>query len=165
MGEREMLLVLAAMLFFSMTSLSVNNFCLHNNETMMKSEFDYYAISLAQGILEEAKTRFFDVAVEGTPPPLSNLPDAFTYPLGPRYNEYYPNYTDVDDYHGLNLDVTTPRVNYNVRVQVGYVRESDINTVVSYRTFYKKMTVAVTSPFISAPVVLSHVFSYYDFGS
>jgi len=163
MGEREMILVLGAMLFFTMTSLSVNNFCLHNNETMMKSEFDYYAISLAQGIIEEAKTRFFDVAVEVTPPPINNLPWAFTYPPSRRYGEYYPNLTDVDDYHNLTIPVNTPRVNYTVTVKVFYVRDDNLNQPVSYRTFNKKMTVTVTSPYISGNVVLSHVFSYYDF--
>lgn len=168
MGEREMFLVLGAMLFFTMTSLSVNRFCLNNNEVMRRSEFDYYAISLAQGIIEEGKTRFFDVAVEGTPPPLSSLPGAFTYPLGPRSGEYYPNFTDVDDYNGLNLNITAnvngPKVGYNVSVVVGYVTETNLNTIVSSKTFHKKMTVTVTSSFISAPVVLSHVFSYYEFG-
>lgn len=131
----------------------------------MKNEFDYYAISLAQGIIEEAKTRFFDVAVEVTPPPLSNLPGAFTYPLGPRGGEYYPNFTDVDDYNGLTLNVSTPRVNYTVTVRVVYVNDTNLTTTVFNRTFYKKMTVAVTGDYISSPVVLSHVFSYYDFGS
>jgi len=164
MGEREMFLVLAAMLFFTMTSLSVNNFCLHNNETMMKSEFDYYAISLAQGIIEEAKTRFFDSAVEGTTiPPLSSLPGAFTYPPSTRSGEYYPNFTDVDDYHGLTLDISTPRANYTVKDTVYYVEETNLIQKVSYRTFYKKMIVTVTSPYISSKIVLSHVFSYYDF--
>lgn len=168
MGEREMFLVLGAMFFFTMTSLSVNRFCLNNNETMMKSEFDYYAISLAQGIIEEAKTRAFDVAVEGTPPPLSNLPGAFTYPCGPRNDEHYPNFTDVDDYNGLTLNITAnvngPKVNYTVQVVVGYVTEYNLNTFVYYKTFHKKMIVAVTSNFISSPVVLTHVFSYYEFG-
>lgn len=169
MGEREMILVLAALLFFSMTSLTVNRFCLQNDETMLQSEFQYYAISLAQSIIEEAKTRYFDVAVETEPPPsLSQLPNLFTYPLGPRWNESYPNFSDVDDYHGLNLNITnntnpSARANYTVRVQVGYVNESNIDQVVTYKTFYKKMTVIVTSAYLPAPVVLSHVFSYYEF--
>lgn len=163
MGEREMILVLGAMFFFSMTSLSVNRFCLQNDEIMMQSEFDYYAISLAQGIIEEAKTRYFDVAVEGATPPLSSLPGLFTYPCGPRWNESYPNYSDVDDYNGLDLNINTSRANYRVRVVVGYVNETNLNTLVGYKTFYKKMTVTVTSNYISAPIALSHVFSYYEF--
>jgi hypothetical protein len=165
MGEREMFLVLAAMLFFSMTSLSVNNFCINNNETMMKSEFDYYAISLAQGIIEEAKSRFFDAAVEGTTiPPLSSLPGAFTYPPSRRAGEYYPNLTDIDDYHHTYpLTFNTPRVDYTVTISVVYVRD-DLTQANSYEeTFNKRMTVTVTSPYTSGSVVLSHVYSYYDF--
>lgn len=169
MGEREMILVLAALLFFSMTSLSVNRFCLQNDETMLQSELEYYAISLAQGLIEEAKTRYFDVAVETDPPPaLSQLPNLFTYPGGPRWNESYPNYSDVDDYHGLTLNITnannpSAKVNYTVRVQVGYVNEANIDQIVNYRTFYKKMTVIVTSTYLPTTVVMSHVFAYYEF--
>ena len=166
MGEREMFLIMGAMLFFTMTSLSVNRFCLDNNEVMMRSEFNYFAISLAQGIIEEAKTREFDSAIVfGT---AHTLPDDFTYPPGPRYDEHYPNFNDVDDYTGLNLDITAningPKVNYHVQVQVRYVEEWDLNTLIGPKKFHKKMIVTVTSDFISAPVVLSHVFSYYKFG-
>jgi len=165
MGEREMILVLGAMLFFTMTSLSVNRFCLDNSEVMMQSEFNYYAVSLAQGIIEEVKTREFDSAIVfGT---AHTLPYDFTYPCGPRNDEHYPNYNDVDDYHGLNLniqaDVNGPRVNYNVRVQVGYVSETNLNSFVYHKTFHKKMIVTVTSDYISAPVILNHVYSYFEF--
>lgn len=161
MGEREMFLVLGAMFFFSMTTLSMNRFCLNNSEVMMKSEFDYYAISLAQRIIEEAKTRLFDSVLEsGTP---TNLPGDFTYPLGHRWNEHYPNFTDVDDYNNLTLNVNTPRVNYTVSVQVGYVEESNPDVIVTHKTFFKKMTVTVTSDYISSPISLSHVFAYYEF--
>ena len=165
MGEREMILVLGALIFFSMTSLSVNRFCLDNNEVMMKSEFDYFAISLAQGIIEEVKTREFDSAIVfGT---AHTIPDDFTYPLGPRNDESYPNYNDVDDYNGLNLTVTAdtngPKVDYNVSVSAGYVEAYDIDTFVSHKTLHKKVVVTVTSDYISAPVILSHVYSYYEF--
>jgi len=165
MGEREILLVIGAMIFFAMTSLSVNRFCLDNNEVMMQSEFNYYAVSLAQGIIEEAKTRAFDVAVVSAP--ANDPPNDFTYPLGPRWNEYYPNFNDVDDYNGLTLniqaDVNGPPVNYTVHVVVGYVKETNPDKIVSEKTFYKKMIVTVSSDYISSDVVLSHVFGYYEY--
>lgn len=161
MGEREMFLVLGAMFFFSMTSISVNRFCLNNNEIMMKSEFDYYAISLAQRIIEEAKTRAFDVAVVSEP--ASNPPNDFTYPLGPRWDETYPNFNDVDDYHNLSLNVNTPRTDYTVAVQVGYVEEGNLDEIVEHKTFFKKMTVTVSSDYMSSDVTLTHVYSYYEF--
>jgi len=162
MGQREMFLVLGAMFFFTMNSLSVNRFCLHNSEIMMQSEFDYYAISLAQRIIEEGKTRLFDSVLEtGTP---ANPPDDFTYPLGPRNDEHYPNFTDVDDYNGLTLNVNTPRGDYVVSVQVGYVKDGHPDDIVTEKTYYKKITVTVSSDYISDDVVLEHVYSYYDFG-
>jgi hypothetical protein len=168
MGEREMILLMGAVFFFTMTTMSINRFCLNNSEVIMESEFNYYAISLAQGMIEEAKTRAFDANVEDKSnlPSLSKLPGAFTgvKELGPDPGEYYPNYSDVDDYDGLNLDITAningPKVNYNVQVQVGYVEEYDLNKVIGPKKFHKKMIVTVTSSYMSAPVILSHIFSY-----
>jgi len=162
MGEREMLLVLGAMFFFSMTNLSMNRFCLNNNEVMMKSEFDYYAISLAQRIIEEVKTRQFDAN-------LSDPPNSFDSPYSMGHNQYesYPNFNDVDDYNGEVLDNDdlgiNPPVDYTVSIQVVYVNENNPDVRVYSRTFFKKMTVTVTSDYMTSPVSLSHVFAYYEF--
>jgi hypothetical protein len=164
MGEREMLLAMAAILFFSMTTMTIDRFCLNNSEVMMESEFIYYATSLAQKIIEEAKTKAFDQTVVSNP--ATNPPYSFSM-FGPGPGESYPNFTDVDDYNGLNLPVTAtvngPKVNYTVRVRVGYVEESDLNTIVTHNTFHKKMIVTVASDYLPAPVKLSYVFSYFEY--
>ena len=163
MGHREMILTLAAVFFFSMTSLSMNRIWLQNNDIMMKSEFDYYAISLAQRIIEETKTRAFDSNVESGP--AANPPDDFVSPhsLGPRWDEVYPNFSDVDDYNNLYLTINTPRANYLVFAFVRYIDENNLDRIVEYRTFFKKLFVVVLSDYISTPVILSHVFAYYEF--
>ena len=170
MGEREMFLVIGAIIFFTITSLSVNQFCVNHSEVMMQSEFDYYAISLAQRVIEEAKTRAFDSAVAfGTS---TNPPYDFTGPgsLGHLNNESFNweeenklPFNDIDDYNNINDDVSTPRGDYHVSATVYYVEESNPDVKVYHRTFYKKMIVTVTSDYISNPITLSHVYCYYDF--
>jgi len=170
MGEREMLLVLAAMFYFSMTSLSVNRFCVNNSEVMMKSEFDYYAISLAQRVIEEAKTKPFDSAVAfGTS---TNPPYDFTGPgsLGHLNNESFNweeenklPFNDADDYNNLNEDISTPRGDYHISATVYYVDDTNPNVKVYHRTFYKKIEVTVSSDYISHDIKLSHVYCYYDY--
>ena len=157
MGERELLLVMAAMMFFSTTNLSVNRFILYNNEAIMENEIEYYAISMAQRIIEEAKTRKFDLFAP---------PQDFTAPwsLGPANYESYPLVNDVDDYHRFDRTINTPQGPYRVQVQVYYVEETNIDHIVSHRTNYKKMTVTVTSDYLSHPIVLNHVFSYISNG-
>lgn len=161
MGEREMFLVLASLFFFSVTSLSVNRFCLNNSEIIMQGEYEKFAISLAQRFIEEAKTRAFDAASESGS--TANPPSDFTYPLGPRWNEYYPVFTDVDDFHRLSLQVPTDKATYNVYVTVGYVYENDPDVVITSKTYHKKMTVTVSSSVLPQDIVLSHVYSYYEF--
>ncbi len=165
MGQREMFLLIGALFFFSMTTLSVNRFNTINNEVMMKNEFDYYGISLAQRIIEEAKTRAFDVYLTTTSNPV-NIPSNFTSSggLGRLYNEYYPYFNDVDDYHNLTLNVNTTRANYTVTCQVYYVTENSPNVKVTYNTFYKKLTVTVSCNYMTTSVSLSQVFSYYELG-
>jgi hypothetical protein len=121
----------------------------------LDTEFDYFAVSLGQRIIEEAKTRRYD---------LYEPPDDFTSPsgLGPRYNEVYPNYNDVDDYNGFDVTVNTPRNTYRIQVTVYYVDESNIDQKVTYRTNHKKMIVRITSEYMKFPIILSHVFSYMD---
>lgn len=158
MGERELILVIAASIFFSTISLSVNKFFIENSEIMWRNEYDYVGISLAQKIIEEAKTRRFD---------LYEPPSDFTSPtsLGRNPYENYPNFNDVDDfnyfyYSPLNLNVSDTV--YQIKVQVYYVSEANINVKVTSRTFYKKLTVWITCPHMSGPVTLSHVYSYID---
>lgn len=161
MGEREMILTLGAVFFFAMSSLSANRFLVDNSEVMWRSELEYNAISVAQSIIEEAKTRAFDVSTEtGTP---ANPPSDFTYPLGPRYDEHYPNFTDMDDYHGLSTTISTPYGNFLVQATVFYVLDTNPDQRVFYKTFYKKLTVTVSSDYIQNNIVMSHVFGYYGF--
>ncbi|MBN1540777.1 hypothetical protein JW992_01435 [candidate division KSB1 bacterium] len=155
MGERELILLTAALVFFSSISLSVNRFFLDSSEMLLRNEFDYEAISLAQRFLEEAKTRRFD---------LYEPPHSFTspYSLGWAYYESYPNFNDVDDFHNLVLDITTPRAVYRVSIQAHYVPEWNIDKIVYYCTNYKKVIITVTNPNLTQPIRLAHVYSYID---
>ncbi|MEE4312815.1 MAG: hypothetical protein V2J62_13210 [candidate division KSB1 bacterium] len=164
MGQREMVLLLGAIFFFSMSTFSVNRFFVTSNEIVMRSEFDYYGISLAQKFIEEAKTRAFDATIAfGT---LNNVPGDFNspYSLGHANNESYPNFNDVDDYHNLRINVDSGRTTYSVSAVVYYVNEYNPDQNVNYRTRLKKMVVTVSSPYMTSNVVMSHVFSYYELG-
>ena len=131
----------------------------------MQNELEYEAISLGQQIIEEAKTRQFDVNIS-TPP----FPGSFTpfRALGHLPSESYPHFNDVDDYkeadqgNPLIINKNTARASYQIEVDVYYVDESNIDQLVNIETFHKKMTVTVKSDYISNPVVLSHVFSFVD---
>ncbi|MBN1350191.1 hypothetical protein JXJ21_12325 [candidate division KSB1 bacterium] len=158
MGMREMILVLGAIYFFSMTSLSINRFCVSNTETLIQNEFEYQAVSIAQRLIEEVKTRQFDADLS-FPPSSFDSP----YSMGHSNIESYPNFNDVDDYNNLNVNINTALGAFNVTVQVCYVAENDPDTRVYVKTFYKRMTVTVNNNYMSHPITLKHVFAYYEF--
>ena len=174
MGEREMILLMGAMIFFATTTMSINRFCLNNSQVMMESEFVYYATSLAQGIIEEAKTKKFDENIISTPTRDST---DFSYSLGRETGDVYYcdvdsnftfNFNDVDDFNNLQFpkkaNLNGSKVDFKIKVKVGYVPKSNLDSVIAGPTFHKKMTVAVSSNFMTAPdtVKLSHVFSYFE---
>ena len=103
------------------------------------------------------------MATESGPP--ANIPGDFNspYDLSARWDEYYPHFTDVDDYNNLQTTVTTDLGAFNVSAIVYYVDDNNPDGKVYYRTCHKKMTVTVSNQFMPNDIVLSHVYSYYDF--
>ncbi len=90
------------------------------------------ALGLAQGLMEEIKSQHYD---EKTSPP-------YSYPPGPDTGENAGDKTtfdDMDDYagwqessHGFTLSIT-----------VFYVDPSDLNTMASSETLYKRIEVLI----------------------
>ena len=141
--------------------LSSNRAVLENSDMVAQGAYRLMATSLGQAVIEEAGSKEFDEEVVGTPP--TDLPSGFTAPgaLGPD-GESDPDFDDVDDFNGLERDITAAdSVGYHLSVQVGYVDAADPNTVISSRTFFKKMDVTVSSDYFSGDTVLSYIFSYW----
>jgi len=166
MGQRELLLVLGALTLFGVTMLSTNRYVAHQNDSLFQLEFEYYAVSLAQSFIEEAKTKAFDANFVNT---AIQVPDDYTDPdslgvnavpdsLGIGPVEIYPNFSDIDDYNGFAVIDSTSRGEFTINIQVGYVTDTDPDVVVGVRTFYKKMTVTVSNDYLLSPVQVSYVF-------
>ena len=160
MGRSELLLVLGALILFGLIMLSTNRYVIDQNESNIQREFEFYGISLAQSFIEEAKNKAFDekvinAAVTG--------PNQLTHrnSLGPDAGETHPNFDDVDDYAGLILIDSTGRDEFEVSIEVGYILdETDPETIINSRTWYKRMNVTISNPFLIQPLVLGFVFSY-----
>jgi len=159
----QSMLVLGAFVLLTTLALSVHRAILQNQDAADEAQYGIPAMALAQSIIEEASAKAFDEEVTGTPPP--NLPDGFTQPseLGPEAGESYPNFDDVDDYDGLSVqDTTSVGATYTITASAYYVEVSAPDSAVSYPTFFKRLDVTVSSPFLSRPITLSHLFSYWS---
>ncbi len=161
MGQRELMLVLGALTIFGLTTLTTSQYVASQNDAMLQHEFEYFAASLAQGYLEEAKQMAFDQNVVNNTP--GSLPSGFTGAgsLGPGGGESYGTFDDVDDFNGHSETISSGPGDFIVNVGVGYVNEATPDsTMASTKSFYKKMTVTVTNDMLAYPVRVSHVFGY-----
>ena len=161
MGYRELFLVLTSVLVLSLMTVNVNNTLMQGRETLQEIEIAQIAVSVAQRFIEEAKSKKFDTNVGSLGP--GDMPAGFTNPgsLGPGGGETYPNFDDVDDYNNFSTTLYIKGLDFAVHIHVGYVEDTDPETVVNYETYYKRMQVTVTSSWMNGQVILKHVFSYY----
>jgi hypothetical protein len=132
---------------------------LSNTTVEVENKVYLTAFSLADDLIEEVKQKAFDAATIDFP---TTDPSTLTAAnsLGHGWWEEYPNFNDIDDYHGFKDSVAAPHAEgYKITCVVQYVDGDDPDQVVSTQTFYKKVTVTVGSPYLRSPIQLSHIFT------
>lgn len=174
MGD-NLLLTLGAFMLFGKFLLSTNAFINNSREFAYQSEFYVTSLSLAQSVIDEAKTKAFDQkTVTKAVPSRDSL--TLSLQLGKDgFAEAIPNpdtltstgyksnirFNDVDDYNGYIRLVNTNRAGgYRIVVNVDYMSEGDPNVPSVQRTYCKRIRVTVSSPFTPQPVALTYLFTY-----
>ncbi len=167
----NMMLTIGAILIFGMFLSTTNKLMIGNNQIAAQNEYYIAGISLAQSIIDEAKTKSFDERTVGmdtmvartnmtAPASLTRdgvaeavtLPDVMrtSNPFTARYPGYLSSvrFDDVDDYNRYSRIVNTKRAEgYRLFSSVRYGVETNPDVLVGSRTYCKVMTVKVTSPF------------------
>jgi hypothetical protein len=160
MANNQSLLSLGALIILSLASLRFNSSVLENTSIETENKVYLTAFSLADDLIEEIKQKAFDAATVDFP---TTDPSILTSPnnLGHGSWEVYPDYNDVDDFNGFTRTVSAPHAeNYLISCEVFYVSENDQNLKVMTQTFYKKVQVTVTSPYLRLPVSLSFTITH-----
>jgi hypothetical protein len=161
MGTRELLLSVAAAGLLALSTLTVNRLANAHADGLVQRQMEFAALQVAQDLIEEAKNKAFDENVVNDRP--TSLPGGFTGgPLGHGATEGYPNFDDVDDYNGLSLTVNNALGQFQVSVAVDYVEDTSPDVPVTSKTFYKRMKVTVTSPYLQNPVEATYVFAFME---
>lgn len=148
------------MMILSQLVLNVYNGFLSSGAVIQDSKLAVIAVSVATSLVEEAVGKAFD---EATVDDFASSENMLTRNLGPESREAYPEFDDFDDYNNLELTDTTWTVPYTLRARVVYIDPTNPNGEVLSRTWHKKLTVFVTSPFTADTVSLQYVFSYWTF--
>lgn len=163
MNTGQMMLTLGAMVLLSVLVLRMNNRFASTEDVLNQTKFGVLATSLGTSIIEEASKKAFDAATDGNPITDINL---LTDPgsLGPNALEYYPNFNDFDDFNGFEEDITNlPSATFHISCSVIYINPSNPEVNAGVKTWHKKITVTITSPFTKDTVRLSSIYSYWYF--
>ena len=150
---------LGALVLMALISLRFNSAALENSTIETENKVYLTAFSLANDLIEEIKMKAFDVATikfTTTDPSVLTSP----YSLGPASNEEYPNFNDIDDFNNYSHIIDVPHTeNYLIECTVYYVSEFNPDYKVMMQTFYKRVDVTVTSPYMKNTVLLSFIFT------
>ncbi len=188
MNLGQMMLATLSISLLGVIILSANSSVLETNQMRSDSEYSSAAISLATSVIEEAMTKLYDE--ETADPDLGLVTDVggFSSTLGPESGESYQaknsgttDLNDFDDFNGLSMTFrsdTDPdtsrtsgtfaikvpglRTKYSLSARVEYVQEANFDNISSGKTWYKKITVTVTSPSMARPVIVPAIMSYWN---
>ncbi len=158
------LFTIGGLIILSTFILSLNGSIVQNVTTMTQSSVLMEAIALGEKYIEEAETCRFDED------PAATIPSSFVSSddLGPDGSESYPNFDDVDDFDGYTFqDSLSASVPFSISVDVAYVTLAAPDTPTSSPTYYKRMTVSVSSTALSSlpanTLKLKRLFAYHYF--
>lgn len=163
MGTNQYLSI-GAIALLALTSLRFNTTLLQNRTTEIENKVCLTAFSLADDLIEEIKQKAFDEeTVEWRAITADQLTSYDMFgPVDAAESSVY-DFDDIDDYHGYSKAVSLPHAeNYSVTSTVDYVSAANQDVTSSSQTFFKRVTVRVTSPYISHPVKLSFVFTLHS---
>lgn len=159
MNGHQMLLVIGAIVIFSLLNLSAHRSILNSTEMTLNSEYIITATAIAEELMTEINSKAYD---ENT---ISNfvkeVSDFSDLSFGPESGESYTVFDDIDDYHNYSTTVATPRTGqFTADVTIEYVSESNPDYATTYKTRTKRITVQVTGEMLTRPIHLYHFCSY-----
>lgn len=161
MNTGQMLMVLGAMTLLSFVALSVNSMLVNKTTTMLETEANLNAVSLAQSMLDEVLTTSFDAVTAagtkvydstgftaaGSLGPSSSEASSVPLPEPPDTAVPYKSlkyYNDIDDYDQYRrIAFASTMGPFSIIDSVFYVKESNPDLKSAAATFYKKIVVTV----------------------
>jgi len=158
MNTGQSFLSIGSMLLLALVSLNFNSSVLQNTTVETENKVYLTAFSLADDLIEEIKQKAFD---QKTIDFQAIAENQLTLPLGPETGEVWPYFNDIDDYQNYSKPVNLPHVEeYTVSCQINYAN-SDGQKVLN-QTYFKLVTVTVTSKYLSSPLFIKFIFSLHS---
>ncbi len=164
MNTGQTVMVILALLLLGTLSLDVNSTLINTSSTGLEMEAGLDAISYGQSLLDEILDKEFDEATTtgvrifnySLMTPYSSFGpesgESFTLPDSSATNQYLSilRYDDVDDYQGYQRIARNSRLdNFTLTVRVRYVSEDYPDSAASSQTFYKRVRVTISNPYMT----------------
>ena len=174
MTNLQMFLALGAMILLTILILNVNRNTSAVEDTMYDSNFGITGTSIASSIIEDASKLRFDKVSAVYDPADSTYTHIYVATdftpadsLGIDSGEDITNpksFNDFDDYNNYStVDSTMPSAIFNISSRVYYVDDTALDDSSTNLTFHKKITVRVWSRSMSDTMVISSIYSYWNF--
>lgn len=163
MGSIQSLLAIGAIALFALISIRFNSSVLQNQTVEIENKVYLTAFSLADDLIEEIKQKAFDeftvkmkVITEGS----LTLPENFGVDSGEDATNHN-TFDDIDDYDGYSVDINLPHAeDYEVISKITYC--DSLGNDISTASFFKKITVTTSSPYMRTPVNLNFIFTLHS---
>ncbi len=164
MSGTHSFLTIGAMALLALISMRFNATLLENRTTEIENKVYLTAFSLADDLIEEIKQKAFDEqTVEWKAIPVEQLTNIDAFGVDDPGEYSVSDFDDIDDYHNYSRPISLPHVeDYTVSSTIDYVSASDQDQVSNTQTYFKRVTVRVTSPYLSHPVRLAFVFTLHS---
>ncbi len=163
MNTGQMMLTIGAMVLLSTLMLRINTNNLQTDTIRSEAQYNVLATSIITSIMEKAKSLAFDATTDtNTVTSTNGLTPASS--LGPSGGETYDTFNDFDDFNGYTkVDSTMPSAVFDISCEVYYIQESNLKDKYNSRSWHKKITIQVSSPFMQDTIKQSTIYSYWYF--
>ncbi len=163
MNTGQMFLTIGALVLLSTLMLRINTNNLQTDTIRAEAQYSVLATSIITSIMEKAKSLAFDANTDSnTVTQPSKLTKAEN--LGPGFGETYDTFNDFDDFNGYTkVDSTMPSAVFDISCEVFYIQKSNLKDKYNSRSWHKKITIQVSSPFMQDTIKQSTIYSYWYF--
>ena len=170
MNTGQMMLTLGAIMVFGILILRMNTHTANISEEVDDTRFGIMALALARsridnamGLKFDAQTVYSNVSADVNGKPVSGSLTSASG-LGPASGETVDKFNDFDDYNGYSVDVDTiPSAIFTVASRVTYVDPANNYQPSTSLQWHKMITVTVTSPNLTNPIIMRAINSYWTY--
>ncbi len=170
MNTGQMMLTIAAFMLLGVVMLNFRTANFQNEEVLDGNEYTQKAVAIGRSMIDEIKSKVYDQKLTATS--IVRLTDLSS--CGPASTEKYPNFPDVDDFHGSVFRSPAPGVapttatpkclwdtwGYTVSVRVTFVQPTSPSVPTLTKTFAKLVTLTISNEFSPDTVTMSYIAAF-----